>query len=89
MATKKKQSALQMAASKKLGSIGPKTPSAEEIAHMMMHAEERGEVERVALEDGSWVWAAPGSDGKPRILRPTVEMLEALDRFAREGHPAH
>ncbi len=86
---KKKKSALQQAASRKLAGIGPKPPSPEHIAHMMLHAEERGEVSRVSLEDGTWGWAMPGEDGQTQVMRPTQEMLDALDRFAREGHPAH
>lgn len=90
MATKKKKpSALQAAASRKLAGIGNPQPSPEHVAHMMMHAEERGEVQRVGLEDGSWGWAMQGPDGKTQVLRPTQEMLDALHRFETEGHPAH
>jgi hypothetical protein len=90
--TKKKPNALAAAASRKLAGIGKGASpqqSPEQIAHMLLHAEERGEVERVTLEDGSWAWAARGPDGKTQILKPTKEMLEALERFEREGHPAH
>jgi hypothetical protein len=87
----KKKSALAAAASRKLASIGGGgaryTP--EQLAHFMLHAEERGEAERVPLEDGSWGWRTTMPDGTIQVLKPTNEMLAALDRFAREGHPAH
>ena len=89
MAKNGKKSALQQAASKKLAGLGPKQPNAEQVAHMMLHAEERGEVSRVGLEDGTWGWAMTGKDGETQVMRPTQEMLDALDRFASEGHPAH
>lgn len=88
MAKPKKKNALAQAASKKLAGIGGPKMSPEEMAHMMMHAEERGEAERVELDDGSWAWAVE-SNGKRQLLKPTAEMLAALDRFAREGHPGH
>jgi hypothetical protein len=86
----KKKSALASAASRKLAGIGsgPRyTP--EQMAHMMMHAEERGEAVRVQLEDGSWGWQVTGPDGKKQVLVPTPEMLAALHRFETEGHPSH
>ncbi len=88
---KKKNSALAASASRKLSGIGVKGPrfSPEEIAHMMMHAEERGEAERVSLEDGAWGWRIAGPNGQPQILKPSPEILAALERFEREGHPAH
>ena len=86
MATKKKkQSALAAAASKKLAGIGGPRMSPEELAHVLFHAEQRGEVERVTLEDGSWAWAVDNGKGK-QILKPTPEMLVALERFAHEDH---
>lgn len=85
----KKKSALAAAASRKLASIGAPNFSPEELAHYMMHAEERGQAERVPLEDGSWAWQVTGPDGKQQLLKPTPEMLAALDRFEREGHPGH
>lgn len=85
---KNKKSALQQAASRKLAGIA-KPPSPEHVAHMMMHAEERGEVQRVSLDDGTWGWAMPGEGGQTQVMRPTQEMLDALERFEREGHPAH
>jgi hypothetical protein len=89
---KKKKSGLAAAASRKLARIGggPNGPtSPADLAHMLLHAEERGEVQRVTLDDGSWAWSMVGPDGKTQILKPTPEMLEALERFEREGHPGH
>ncbi len=88
---KKKSGALAQAASRKLARIGGEQAkhSPEEIAHAMMHAEERGEAERVDLEDGSWGWQVQTPDGKVQILKPTPEILAALERFEREGHPSH
>ena len=87
----KKKNALAAAASRRLSRIGGEgaryTP--EQIAHFMVHAEERGEAERVPLEDGTWGWQITGPDGKLQILKPTPDMLAALDRFEVEGHPAH
>ena len=87
----KKKNALAAAASQRLARIGgaEKQMNPEQIAHMLLHAEERGEVQRVELDDGSWAWAMQGPDGKTQILKPTAEMLAALDRFEREGHPTH
>ncbi len=87
----KKKSALAAAASKRLARIGGEAPrySPEQLAHIMLHAEERGDAERVTLEDGSWGWRMPGPDGKLQLLMPTPEMLAALARFETEGHPAH
>jgi hypothetical protein len=91
VAAKKKNNALANAASKRLGRIGqaPAKLSPEQMARMLMHAEERGEVERVPLEDGSWGWMMQGPDGKSQILKPTPEMLAALHKFETEGHPSH
>ncbi|MGO8998032.1 MAG: hypothetical protein ACLQVI_32320 [Polyangiaceae bacterium] len=87
----KKKNALAAAASRRLSRIGGDgsryTP--EQIAHFMVHAEERGEAERVTLEDGSWGWQMSGPDGRLQVLKPTPEMLAALDRFETEGHPTH
>jgi hypothetical protein len=85
---KNKKSALAAAASKRLGGGQPKyTP--EQIAHFMLHAEERGEAERVPLEDGSWGWMMKDPKGQAQILKPTPAMLAALEKFSKEGHPAH
>lgn len=90
MAKNGKKSALQQAASKKLAGIGPKPMTAEQFAHMMLHAEERGEVTRVNLDDGSWGWARQGADGKTEVMKPTPDMLAALDGWARGvAHPTH
>ena len=88
---KKTNSALAAAASRKLSRIAGDTPrfTPEQIAHMMMHAEERGEAERVGLDDGSWGWQMTGPDGRQQVLKPTPEILAALERFETEGHPAH
>jgi hypothetical protein len=87
----KKKMALAAAASRRLARIGGEagnyTP--EQIAHFMVHAEERGEAERVTLEDGSWGWQMSGPDGRIQVLKPTPAMLAALERFESEGHPAH
>jgi hypothetical protein len=87
----KKKNALAAAASRRLSRIGGEgarhTP--EDVAHMMLHAEERGEAERVTLDDGSWGWRIVGPDGRLQVLKPTPEMLAALERFATEGHPTH
>jgi hypothetical protein len=86
----KKKTALAAAASRRLSRIGTTGPtSPDELAHIMMHAEERGQAERVPLADGSWGWQVQGPNGEPQLLKPTPEMLEALERFEREGHPAH
>lgn len=84
---KQKKSALAQAASRKLANIGAPRMSPEDIAHAMFHAEERGEAERVPLEDGTWAWAVQGPNG-PQLLKPTPEMLAALARF-ETGHHAH
>ena len=90
MAKNGKKSALQTAASKKLAGIGPKGHTPEQFAHMMLHAEERGEVTRVELEDGTWGWARRRADGQTEVMRPSPEMLEALDGWARgAAHPTH
>lgn len=88
--SKKKNNPLAAAASRKLkGEAIRHTP--EQIAHLMMHAEERGEAERVPLDDAadSWGWKITGPDGKAQVLKPTPEILAALERFEREGHPSH
>ena len=86
---KKKNNPLAAAASRKLTGDAPRyTP--EQVAHMMMHAEERGDAERVPLDAaGSWGWKITGPDGKQQVLKPTPEILAALERFEREGHPSH
>ncbi len=90
MAKKKRaKGALAQAASKKLSGIGGPKMTAEDVAHVLWHAEQRGEVERVELEDGSWAWMLPGQGGQPQMLKPTAEMLAILDRFEREGHGEH
>jgi hypothetical protein len=91
VAAKKKKNSLAASASKRLGRIGqaPAKLTPEQMAHMLLHAEERGEVERVPLDVGSWGWMMQGPDGKNQILKPTPEMLAALQRFETEGHPPH
>ncbi|HSQ64041.1 MAG TPA: hypothetical protein VLM85_12535 [Polyangiaceae bacterium] len=86
---KKKKSALAAAASRKLAGIGGPKMSPQDVAHVLWHAEQRGEVERVPLEDGSWAWVMNGPDGKPQMLKPTPEMLQVLEGFEREGHGEH
>jgi hypothetical protein len=88
---KNEKSALAAAASRKLSRIGGGASrfTPEQLAHFMVHAEERGEAERVTLDDGSWGWQLEGKDGKLQLLKPTPEMLAALDRFETEGHPSH
>jgi hypothetical protein len=87
---KAKKGALAAAASRKLAAIaGPKMSPAD-VAHVLWHAEQRGEVERVPLEDGSWAWLVPGGQGgSPQMLKPTPEMLAVLEQFEREGHGEH
>jgi hypothetical protein len=87
----KKKNALAAAASKRLSRIGSATPqyTPEQLAHIMMHAEEDGSAERISFDDGSWGWRLQGPGGKPQILKPTPEMLAALERFETEGHPSH
>ncbi len=81
---------LAAAASKKLQSIGGPKMTPEDVAHVMFHAEQRGEVERVPLEDGSWAWLVPGgAKGEPQMLKPTPAMLHVLEQFEREGHGEH
>ncbi len=86
-----KKNALAAAASKRLSRIGGPAPqyTPEQLAHIMMHAEEDGAAERVSFDDGSWGWRLQGPDGKPQLLKPTPEMLAALEKFETEGHPAH
>ena len=83
----KKKSKLQQAAARKVAAIGQKKMSAFDIAHAMFHAEERGEVERVGLDDGSWGWLMPpdGSGQRP-MMRPTPEVLAHLARIAGGDH---
>ncbi len=82
-----KKSALAAAASRRLSRIGQ--PDPEEVAHAMFHAEERGEVQRVDLDDGSWAWAFKDGSGETRVLKPTPEMLAALARFQADPGHAH
>jgi hypothetical protein len=87
---KNKKNPLAAAASRKLAGDTPRyTP--EQIAHLMMHAEERGDAERVPLDDAgdTWGWKITGPDGTEQVLKPTPEILAALEKFAREGHPSH
>jgi hypothetical protein len=86
---KKKPSALASAASRKLSQIGGAKMTPEQLAHSMMHAEEDGSAERVPLDDGTWGWRVTFPDGTTRMLKPTPEILAALERFERDGHPAH
>ena len=86
---KKKPNALATAATKKLAQIGAPKMSPEQLAHAMMHAETDGRAERVPLDDGSWAWKIQGPDGTPQLLKPTPEILSALERFERDGHPQH
>ena len=86
---KKKPGALASAASRKLAQIGGAKMTPEQLAHSMMHAEEDGQAERVTLDDGDWAWRMTFPDGTTRILKPTPEILAALERFERDGHPAH
>jgi hypothetical protein len=85
---KKKTSALAAAASRRLSAIGESKMSPQDVAHSLFHAEERGDVERVTMDDGSWAWAMkPGPDGQRQILKPTPEMLAHLEDLARGiGH---
>ena len=88
MASKKKKGgALAAAASRRLARIGAPQMSPEDFAHAMFHAEERGEVQRVPLDDGSWAWQMQTPDG-PQQVKPTPEMLAALARF-ETGHHEH
>ena len=87
MAKKNKKSALAAAASKRLARIGQ--PDPEEVAHAMFHAEQRGDVRRVELDDGSWAWAFQDNDGQQRLLKPTPEMLVALSGFEADPHHGH
>lgn len=87
MTTKKKNkpSALASAASRKLSAIGGPRMTPADMAHQLFHAEERGEVSRVSLEDGTWAWSVPGPNGA-QMLKPTPEMLEALAHFEQVDH---
>jgi hypothetical protein len=87
---KAKTGALAAAASRKLATIGGPKMTPEDVAHVLWHAEQRGEVERVPLEDGSWAWLVPGGkEGAPQMLKPTPAMLAVLDRFESGGHEEH
>lgn len=86
---KKKGSALASAASRKLAQIGAPKMTPDQLAHSMMHAEADGQAERVPLDDGTWAWRVTFPDGTTRMLTPTPEILAALERFERDGHPAH
>jgi hypothetical protein len=86
---KKKPGALASAASRKLAQIGGAKMTPEQLAHSMMHAEQDGQAERITLDDGDWAWRVTFPDGTTRMLKPTPEILAALERFEREGHPAH
>ena len=85
----KKKSALAQAATRRLERIGPPRMTPEQIAHYLLHAEERGEVQRVQLENGGIGWALQTPEGRGQILPATPEILAALERFEREGHPPH
>ena len=88
MANKNTKSKLQQAASRKLQGLGAPKLSPQEIAHMMFHAEERGEVERVGLDDGSWAWALPAQeDGRRPLMKPTPEILAHLQNFQTHHEP--
>ncbi len=82
---KNKPSALASAASRKLAGIGGPRMTPENMAHQLFHAEERGEVSRVTLEDGTWAWSVQGPNG-PQMLKPTPEMLAALARIEAGDH---
>lgn len=83
----KKTSALAAAASRRLAMIGTPKYSEEELAHMMFHAEERGDVTRQTAEDGSWLWLLPANEeGHRPQLKPTPKMLVALEQFAKMEH---
>jgi hypothetical protein len=89
MATKKKKSALAEAASRRLMAIGLPKMTSHDIAHAMYHAEERGEVERVASDEApGWAWLLPAQGSMPRQrIQPTAEMLESLTQLAAgQGH---
>lgn len=86
---KKKTNALASAATRRLMQIAAPKMTAEQVAHMMLHAEQDGQAERVELEGGEWAWRMQMPDGSTQMLRPTPDMLEALARFDRDGHPAH
>jgi hypothetical protein len=84
---KKKNAALAAAAGRRLARIGAPTGySPDEIAHAMFHAEERGDAERVSLEDGTWAWRVKGPGGEVQMIRPTKEILEAVARFDDGEH---
>lgn len=87
MATKKK-SALAAAAARKLQSIGMPKMTPHQLAHALYHAEERGEVERVPTDDGGFAFLLPpDKEGVRQQLKPTPEMIQALEGFAQGiGH---
>ena len=57
---------------------------------MMMHAEERGEAQRVGLDDGSWGWQMmTGPNGQPAGAEADARGSSRLSSgFETEGHPA-
>jgi hypothetical protein len=87
-AKRKKAGGLAAAATKRLERIGGPKMTPEQVAHALIHMEERGDAERVPLDDGTWGWRVQGPQGV-QILKPTAEMLAALERFQTEGHPPH
>lgn len=84
----KKKSALQQAASRRLQAIGMPKMSPQEMVHALYHAEQEGKVQRETQEDGTWGWRLPAQGDLPgQLIKPTAEMMEAYDMFARgEGH---
>jgi hypothetical protein len=85
---KKKKGGLAASASRRLASIGGPKLSPQDIAHMMFHAEERGEVERVPLDDGSWGWLLPQQpDGKRPVIKPTPDVLQHLAALEKHHEP--
>ena len=84
---KKKKSKLNASATRRLAQIGVPKMTAFDVAHAMFHAEERGEVERVGLDDGSWGWLMPpDGTGQRPMMRPTPEILAHLARIAAGDH---
>jgi hypothetical protein len=78
----KKKSKLQEAATRRMQALAQPKITPEQFAHAMFHAEQQGQVERVPLDDGSWAWLLPvDKTGKRPIVKPTPEMLSALNRF--------
>lgn len=92
MASKKKnkKSKLSDAASRRLQTIGGPKLSPQELAHMLFHAEQSGEVERVPQDDGTFVYLLPpDKTGVRQSLKPTPEMVAAIDAYHASGHTAH